>query len=109
MWWQQWVLPHVARLRLCEKIRGVNRRHYRERNSRNHQRPLKRDRSGPTGNEMQGQHERITSNNKSALHQPTAPLWSGEDQMETFRVFEIPDEQPARDCQKTAGNNWRDP
>src|SRR6185295_12698337 len=109
MRWQQWVLPHIARLRLREKVGGVNSRQYRQRNSREHQPALSRNRSRPTRNEMQCQHECVTGDNESSLNQPTAPLWSCKDQMKTFRVFEIPDQQPASDCQKTSGEDGSSP
>src|SRR5205807_6948936 len=84
------VLPQVAGFGLGKKICCINRCQHSERQSRNQEPELKRSRTRNARYKVKEKNQRVSSDNKGPLHEPTTPLWSREDQIEAFWVFQIP-------------------
>ena len=79
MRWQQWVLPHVARLCLCEEIGSVDGGQHGERQAGQYQPALHRSISKNARQKMNCQHQRIRGDDESSFDEPATPLRARED------------------------------
>ncbi len=102
------ILPQVARLRLREQVRRVDRGEYGEWQAGRNEDPLPAGALGREAREkMRSQDDGVSGDDERATHEPASPLRAREDQIEALRVVEVGDENQTGDGQECPRDDGR--